>query len=88
MRATASEQALRRILAWLRWAGWRLTPELQQAVLQALADSTAAQQPDLLGASLRLLQQRGMLPEPAPVQVRCPPLAPALQRGSIAYGDY
>lgn len=88
MRATPSEQALRRILAWLRWAGWTLTPQLQQAVLQALTDSIAAQQADLFGASLQLLRQRGMLPEPPPAQLRCPPLAPALQRGSIAYGDY
>ncbi|PRB77483.1 hypothetical protein [Pseudomonas sp. MYb185] len=88
MRATTAEHALRRVLAWLRWAGWELTPELQQAVLQALADSIAAQQGDLFGACLQALQQRGLLQRQGTSDTVCPPLVPPLQRGSIGYGEY
>lgn len=93
MRAAVSEVALRRVLAWLRWAGRDLTPDLERAALQAMADSVAEDSADLFGACMQRLQANGELaaadrltaignPYPAA------PVAPPLRRGSIGYGDY
>ena len=90
MRATRSEQALRRIFAWLRWSGWELAPELERRVLQALADAVAAGEADLFGASLRRLQEGGVFPADAAASIieDCPAPMPPLRRSSIGYGSY
>lgn len=92
MRATVSEVALRRVLAWLRWAGRDLTPDLERAVLQAMADSATEGSADLFSACLEHLQASGAL---AAADRRAitggglsAPAAPPLQRGSIGYGEY
>ncbi len=87
MRATRSEQTLRRLYAWLRWDGQRLSPALEQAVLQALAEVVAAGEADLFGACLRELQRGGWLLDGAARQA-CPLPAPPLRRSSIGYGSY
>lgn len=90
MRATRSEQTLRRVIAWLRLAGWELTPSLEQAVLQALAEAVASGDADLFGTSLRLLQRDGVLSvdtRMAAVQDHSVP-TPPLRRSSIGYGSY
>ncbi|MFA5495932.1 MAG: hypothetical protein WC247_14275 [Porticoccaceae bacterium] len=80
MRATTTEITLRRVLAWLRWSGLDITPQLQRQVLQAMTDALADNPPDLFGACLgRLAADTGLPPRAT---------APALSRGSIAYGDY
>lgn len=81
MRATRSEQALRRILAWLRWSGQELNPQLEQAVLQVLSEAVAAGEADLFEASLRRL-------EVSPLPLRGCSSAPPLRRRSIGYGRY
>ena len=90
MRATRSEQTLRRLYAWLRWDGQTLTPALEQAVLQALAEVVAAGEPDLFGACLRELQRGGWLVGSAGNAAGevCPPPTPPLRRSSIGYGSY
>ena len=89
MRATRSEQALRRILAWLRWGGQPLTPQLEQAALQALSDAVSVGEADLFGGSLRRLETRGVLQQShsALWLPDCRP-APPLHRSSIGYGRY
>ena len=90
MRATRSEQALRRLLAWLRWSGCELTPELECTVLQVLAEAVAAAETDLFSASLRGLQDCGVLSADAaaPIIEGCPAPMPPLRRSSISYGSY
>ncbi|WP_193074050.1 hypothetical protein [Pseudomonas sp. FME51] len=93
MRATVSEVALRRVLAWLRWAGQELTPDLERAALQAMADSVAEGSADLFGACMQHLQDSGELASAdrgATTGRHNPtaPVAPPLRRGSIGYGDY
>ena len=90
MRATRSEQALRRLFAWLRWSGWELTPELERRALQALAEAVAAGEADLFSTSLRRLQDGGVLPADAAASVieGCPAPTPPLRRSSIGYGSY
>ncbi len=90
MRATRSEQALRRLFAWLRWSGWELTPELERTVLQVLAEAVAAGEADLFSASLRGLQDWKALPGAAatPTLEDCPAPMPPLRRSSISYGSY
>ncbi|MFA5676885.1 MAG: hypothetical protein WC953_00555 [Pseudomonas sp.] len=90
MRATRTEQALRRILAWLSWAGWELTPPLEQAALQALAEAVAAGEVDLFGASLQRLRRGGALngAEVDRIADNCPVLTPPIRRSSIGYGRY
>lgn len=87
MRATRSEQTLRKLNAWLRWSGWEWTPQLEQAVLQALAEAVATEEADLFGASLQLLQ-RNRAATPAAAIQDCPTPAPPLRRSSIGYGSY
>src|SRR5690554_7306232 len=69
MRATRSEQTLRRLFAWLRWSGQELTPELEQAILQTLAEAVEAGAQDLFGVCLCTLQERGLVTRPGPVRV-------------------
>ncbi|SDR78579.1 hypothetical protein SAMN05216198_0408 [Halopseudomonas litoralis] len=93
MRATVSEVALGRVLAWLRWAGRDLTPDLERAALQAMADSVAEGSTDLFGACMQRLQAGGELAAAdrrAPPGSQCPAasVAPPLRRGSIGYGEY
>lgn len=89
MRATRSEQALRRTLAWLRWSGRELNPQLEQAALQALSEAVAAEEADLFEASMRRLELSGVLQrEVGPLSLEgCVP-APPLRRSSIGYGSY
>lgn len=86
MRATRSEQTLRRVLAWLSWNGRELTPQLEQAALQALAEAIAADEADLFGASLHRLQSDGLALNTAAYS--CPQVTPPLRRSSIRYGQY
>lgn len=86
MRATRSEQALRRVLAWLSWSGRELTPQLEQAALQALAEAIAAGETDLFGACLYRLQCGD--PALAGTTCHCPQITPPLRRSSIRYGQY
>ena len=90
MRATGSEQTLRRILAWLRFSGWELTPQLEQGALQALAEAVASGDPDLFGASLELLQRDPALAADPGDDSLSPHRStpPRLRRASIAYGSY
>lgn len=90
MRATHSEQALRRLLAWLRWSDLELTPQLERAALQVLAEAVAAGESDLFGASLRRLQDSGELPgdRVAPSIEAGSAMTPPLHRRSIGYGRY
>lgn len=89
MRATRSEQALRRLFAWLRWSGWELTPQLERSVLQVLAEAVAAGESDLFGASLRRLEECGALPAAAaPIMAARTAPTPPLRRSSIGYGSY
>lgn len=90
MRATGSEQTLRRILAWLRFSGRELTPQLEQAALQALAQAVASGEPDLFGTSLRRLQGDDLLTDVSRADAMVPAriATPPLRRGSIAYGSY
>lgn len=90
MRATRSEQTLRRLLAWLRWSGRELTPELEYTVLQVLAEAVAVGETDLFSAGLRGLHNCGALPGDiaAPIIEDCPAPMPPLQRSSISYGSY
>lgn len=88
MRATRSEQSLRRIFAWLRWSGRELNPQLEKAALQALSDAVAAGETDLFGASLRRLENGGVLGEVEPLSVPGFSPAPPLRRHSISYGRY
>ena len=90
MRATRSEQALRRLFAWLRWSDWELTPELECRVLQVLAEAVAVGEADLFGASLRRLQEGGVFPADAAASIieDCPAPMPPLRRSSIGYGSY
>ena len=89
MRATRSEQALRRILAWLCWSGQTLTAQQEQAALQALSEAVSAGEADLFGASLRRLEARGALQqELGPLLLHCSRSAPPLRRSSIGYGRY
>lgn len=89
MRATRSEQALRRILAWLRWSGQELDPQLEHAVLQALSEAVAAGEVDLFDASLRRIKTSGVLQQGISHLSfeGCAP-APPLRRSSIRYGRY
>lgn len=86
MRATRSEQTLRRVLAWLSWNGRELTPQLEQAVLKALAEAIAAGEADLFGASLQRLQCDDAALTGA--AHNCPKVTPPLRRSSIRYGQY
>lgn len=86
MRATRSEQTLRRLFAWLRWSGQELTPQLEQAILQTLAEAVEAGAQDLFGVCLCTLQERGLVTRPGPVRV--PMISPPLHRSSIGYGSY
>lgn len=90
MRAALSEVALRRVLAWLRWAGQELTPDLERAALQAMADSVAEGSADLFGTCMQRLQDSGELAsaDPAGRPIPAASVVPPLQRGSIGYGDY
>ena len=90
MRAAVSEVALRRVLAWVRWAGQELTPDLERAALQAMADSVAEGSADLFGACMQRLQDSGALASVDLVnrQISTAPVVPPLRRGSIGYGDY
>lgn len=90
MRATRSEQTLRRLFAWLRWSGRELTPALECRVLEVLAETLVAGEADLFSASLRRLRDRGVLPvdAAAPVVDDCPAPMPPLRRSSIGYGRY
>ena len=89
MRATRSEQALRRILAWLRWSGQALTPQQEQVALQALSEAVSAGEADLFGASLRRLEARGALQqEISPLLLHGCRSGPPLRRSSIGYGRY
>lgn len=89
MRATRSEQALRRILAWLRWNGQALGPQLEQAALQALSEALSAGEADLFGASLRRLEARGVLRQERSARLPHAGIsAPPLRRSSISYGGY
>jgi len=89
MRATPSEQALRRVLAWLRWSGHELTPRLEQAALQALSEAVAAEESELVEATLRRLRDSAMLTsEPDSPPMLISPPYPPLRRSSIGYGRY
>lgn len=88
MRATRCEQALRRVLAWLRWSGSELNPQMEQAVLRALSDAVAANECDLFAATLCRLTDSGVLPAAVAVQLPCGGPTPALRRSSIGYGSY
>ena len=89
MRATSAEQALRRVLAWLRWSGHELSSRLEQAALQALSEAVAAEEPDLFEATLRRLRDNEQLAtdyDSAPLLIS--PARPPLRRSSIGYGSY
>ncbi|GGI89639.1 hypothetical protein [Halopseudomonas pertucinogena] len=89
MRATHSEQALRRVLAWLRWSGHELTPRLEQAALQALSDAVAAEESELVEAALRRLRDNAMLTSDLSSRsMLISPPYPPLRRSSIGYGRY
>ncbi|MEZ2746229.1 hypothetical protein ACBQ16_13615 [Halopseudomonas bauzanensis] len=81
MYTTVAEFTLRRVLAWLHWAGREPTPELQAAVLRTMADNIGAPADELF--DLCLQPQRAGI-EPPPIA----PATPPLRRGSIGYGDY
>lgn len=89
MRATRSEQTLRRVLAWLRWTGHELGPRLEQAALQALAEAVAAEEADLFGATLRRLRDSaGLMANSDGALLQVGPACPPLRRSSIGYGSY
>lgn len=89
MRATHSEQALRRVLAWLRWSGQELTPRLEQAALQALSEAVAAEESELFEATLRRLRKSVVLTSELDTSsLLIGPPYPPLRRSSIGYGKY
>lgn len=81
MYTTVAEFTLRRVLAWLHWAGREPTPELQAAVLRTMADNMTAPADELF--DLCLDPQRAGIEQPT-----IAPATPPLRRGSIGYGDY
>lgn len=85
MRATASEIALRRVLAWLHWNDQQITADIEQQVMQAMASTMAAGATDLFGGCLQRMGCHTELPLEMPALKI---MAPPLQRGSISYGDY
>lgn len=85
MRATASEIALRRVLAWLRWTGHDVTPDIERQAMQAMAEVMAIGASDLFGGCLERL---GYQPQSPLVISELAPIAPPMRRGSIRYGDY
>ena len=81
MRASVAEVTLRRLLAWLQWAGQEPTPDRQAAILRCMADNMPAETAELCDRCLQPLLAETAMPSP-------PPASPPLQRGSIDYGDY
>lgn len=85
MRATASEIALRRVLAWLRWTGHAVTPDIERQAMQAMAEVMTLAKSDLFGGCLEHL---GYQPQAPLISSDFPPMMPPMRRGSIIYGDY
>lgn len=81
MRASVAEVTLRRLLAWLQWAGREPTPDRQAAILRCMADNMPAETAELFDRCVQPLLAEIDLPPPAPA-------SPPVQRGSIGYGDY
>ena len=83
MARTAAEYALGRVLAWLRWSGVALTPDVTRLALgiieQAVADSDA----DLIRRVMEVLPQRIDTPD-----VKLPPAVLPINRISLGYAPY
>lgn len=81
MHTTVAEFTLRRVLAWLRWAGREPTREVQATVLRTMADNLTAPADELFDLCLQPMRTGIEQPLIAPA-------TPPLRRGSIGYGDY
>jgi hypothetical protein len=81
MHTTVAEFTLRRVLAWLHWAGREPTPEVQAAVLRTMADNLTVPADELFDLCLQPMRS-GIERQPIA------PATPPLRRGSIGYGDY
>lgn len=78
-----SQLALQRVLDYLRLAGLRLTPEVQQQALLLVAEALKSMPDDPVQASMRLLPEYFQLPGQTGLLQ-----APLMHRGSLGYGAY
>ncbi|MEH6565216.1 MAG: hypothetical protein V7756_07845 [Halopseudomonas sp.] len=82
MQQPASEILLQRILAYWAWSGEQLDPVTEEKALRIVAQALHQPAAERLAFCLQALQAE--LPGRAPLA----PAGPALQRGSMHYGDY
>jgi hypothetical protein len=76
------EQALARVLAYLRGMDIPLTVDTSIAALKLVEEALAASEADLYGYIMDRLPERFALPE-----LQLPPLTPPIRRGSIGYAN-
>lgn len=78
-----SQQALQRVLDYLRLAGLEVTPEIEQRALLLVSGALASSPEDLLAECMQRLRAAFALPKHDPLLQ-----APAINRGSLVYGAY
>lgn len=83
MRYTVVEDALGRVLAYLRGVGMTLTPAITRQALRLIEEALDEQQGDLVATVMRRLPEYFELP---PVAV--PEGAPRVRHGSLRYAAY
>lgn len=82
MNGVKCEQALARVLAYLRGLDIPLTVDASIAALKLVEEALAANEADLYSHIMDRLPERFALPE-----LQLPPLAPPIHRGSIGYAN-
>lgn len=82
VRSTA-EYALGRVLAWLRWSGVAVTPDMTRVALSIVEHALADGEADLLQRVMEALPNRITMPE-----IVLPPAALPIKRISLGYAPY
>lgn len=83
MNGVKCEQALARILAYLRGMDVPLTVDASIAALRLVEEALATNETDLYGYIMDRISERFTLPE-----LQLPPLTPPIRRGSIGYANH